>query len=199
MASKSHTEFEYRYIVNGETIWEKIKILRGFLEGRIRAAALEEVGNKKHQAKVAKLEWLKANNGLQHEILELEADIIEMESFSEETKQLFELNLEEIDMLKRLLEEAYTIANPSRIEGYTDEQMFDLNAANEFTVMIAREIQSEIIAHGHPSPAKIRNAMSNPVTWNAILASGLIQQCQPLLIGSNDPLRVELKPDVAKE
>jgi hypothetical protein len=47
MASKLNTEFNYRYQVIGETVWEKIKTLQGFLEGSIRAAALEEVGELK--------------------------------------------------------------------------------------------------------------------------------------------------------
>ena len=51
MASKLNTEFNYRYQVMGNTPWEKIKILKGFLEGRVRAAALEECGDLKYQAK----------------------------------------------------------------------------------------------------------------------------------------------------
>jgi hypothetical protein len=38
MASKFNSEFNYRYQVIGDTPWEKIKTLQGFLEGRIRAA-----------------------------------------------------------------------------------------------------------------------------------------------------------------
>jgi len=49
MAQKFNTEFNYRYQVIGCTPWEKIKTLKGFLEGRIRAQALEEVGKLKHQ------------------------------------------------------------------------------------------------------------------------------------------------------
>jgi len=43
MAQKFNTEFNYRYQVIGNTPWERIKTLKGFLEGRIRALALEEV------------------------------------------------------------------------------------------------------------------------------------------------------------
>jgi hypothetical protein len=73
MASKLNTEFNYRYQVNGETPWEKIKILQGFLEGRIRAAALEEVSELKLEAKRAELEHLKEINALPHIILNLRA------------------------------------------------------------------------------------------------------------------------------
>ena len=58
MASKFNSEFNYRYQVIGDTPWEKIKTLQGFLEGRVRAAALEEVGDLKNQAKVSKLKHL---------------------------------------------------------------------------------------------------------------------------------------------
>jgi len=58
MASKFNSEFNYRYQVIGDTPWEKIKTLQGFLEGRIRAGAMEEVANLKNQAKVAKLKHL---------------------------------------------------------------------------------------------------------------------------------------------
>ena len=47
MASKLNTEFNYRYQVIGDTPWEKIKTLKDYLEGRVRAAVLEEVGSLK--------------------------------------------------------------------------------------------------------------------------------------------------------
>jgi len=193
MASKLNTEFNYRYQVIGETIWEKIKTLKGFLEGRVRAAVLEEVSEKKYQAKIEKLKYLKETTDLKHEILDLEADIIETESFFDGQKKSFILNLEEIAMLERLLKEAFEIAEPTRMKGYSDEQMFEANAANEFTVMIGREIQAEIIANGRPSPAKIRNAMSNPMTFKALQKAGLIPDDTKMLIGNNDPLQIELK------
>ncbi|MDP6584135.1 MAG: hypothetical protein QF535_05730, partial [Anaerolineales bacterium] len=84
MAQKFNSEFNYRYQVIGCTPWEKIKTLKGFLEGRIKAMALEEAGKLKYQAKLSKLKHLQnSGNGLEHEILELKAEIIETESFHE--------------------------------------------------------------------------------------------------------------------
>ncbi len=189
MASKLNTEFNYRYQILGETIWEKIKHLQNFLEGRRRAAVLEEVSELKYQAKKLELELLENNNAQQHVIMNLRAEILEIESFFPAQKASFELNREEIKILERLLEEAYCIAEPSRITGYTDEQMFEANAANEFTVVIGKEIQAEIIANGHPSPAKIRNAMSNPYTWTRLQDAGLVPKEVKLL--DNIPLHSE--------
>ena len=195
MASKFNSEFNYRYQVIGDTPWEKIKTLQGFLEGRVRAAALEEVGNLKNQAKVSKLKHLQnGGNGLEHEILELKAEILEAESHEATAKEAFELNTKEIEILKGLLDELYVIAEPTRIPGYTDEEMWEANQANEFTVSIGREIQAEMIANGRPSPAKLKNAMSNPHTWNALKKIGLVPKETKILMGNTDPmLKIELK------
>ena len=195
MASKFNSEFNYRYQVIGDTPWEKIKTLQGFLEGRVRAAALEEVGNLKDQAKVSKLKHLQnGGNGLEHEILELKADILEAKSHEATTKEAFKLNTKEIEILKGLLDELYVIAEPTRIAGYSDEEMWEANQANEFTVSIGREIQAEMIANGRPSPAKLKNAMSNPHTWNALKKIGLVPKETKILMGNTDPmLKIELK------
>ena len=88
MAQKFNTEFNYRYQVIGCTPWERIKTLKGFLEGRIRAADLEEAGKLKYQAKLSKLNYLlNGGKGLEHEILELKAEIIEVESQAETLKE----------------------------------------------------------------------------------------------------------------
>jgi hypothetical protein len=186
MAAKFNTEFNYRYQVIGNTPWEKIKTLKGFLEGRLRAAVLQEVGQLRHKAKIAKLKHLQ-ETGLEYEVLELRAEIMELESFEATEKECYELNKDEIKILNKLLEELYVIAEPTRIEGYTDEEMFEANAANEFTVTIGREIQAEMIANGRPSPAKIGNAMSNPYTWNALKNIGLIPKETKILEGNINP------------
>ena len=194
MASKLNTEFNYRYQVIGDTPWEKIKTLKGFLEGRVRAAVLEEVGYLKDQAKLAKLKRLEEEGGLQEDILTLKAEILEGESHQPAAKEAFELTKKEIEILKKLLKELYVIAEPTRIKGYSDEEMYEANAANEFTVNIGREIQAEMIANGRPSAAKLRNAMSNPHTWNALKGIGLIPKGTKILQGNINPqLKIELK------
>ena len=194
MASKLNTEFNYRYQVIGDTAWEKIKTLKGFLEGRVRAGVLEKVSELKYQSKVAKLKRLENEAGLQENILELKAEIMETESHQQTAYEAYRLNEAEIKIINKLLKELYVIAEPTRIKGYTDEEMFEANAANEFTVNIGREIQAEMIANGRPSAAKIRNAMSNPHTWNALKSVGLIPKEPKILEGHINPtLKIELK------
>jgi hypothetical protein len=191
MPSKLNSEFNYRYQVIGETPWEKIKTLKGFLEGRKRAAALEEVAEKKRLAKQLELENCIKNNALPHVILNLEAEILESKSFEEGENEAWELNRQEIKCIENLLKELYEIAEPTRIPGYSDEDMFEANAAFEFTVSIGKEIQSEIIANGRPSPARLRNAMSNPYTFQSLQKVGLIPKEAILLDGNvQNPLSI---------
>jgi len=192
MPSKLNSEFNYRTQVIGETVWEKIKTLQGFLEGRERAARLQEVGEIAYQAKLSKLEHFESVGAPKYQCLELLAEIKEYESAGD-MNYAYELNRQEIAILQQLLAEYYVIAEPTRIAGHTDEQMFEANAANEFTMMMAKEIYAEIIANGRPSPAKIRNAMRYPETWAALKQVGFIPADHELLSVSNDPLQIELK------
>ncbi len=186
MASNLNSEFNYRYQVIGSTPWEKIKTLQGFLVGRKRAAVLEECGELKYQAKLEELKHLKEVPALPHIILNLQAEIIELESHLDDQKHAFELNRKEIKILEKLMAELYAEVEPTRLKHedgtpYTDDEMFEANANYEFTVTIGREIQSEIIAMGRPSPAKLLNAMSNPQTLESLMQIGLVPQGTMLL------------------
>ena len=186
MASNLNSEFNYRYQVIGSTPWEKIKTLQGFLVGRKRAAVLEEVAELKYQAKLEELKHLKTVPALPHILLNLQAEIIELESHLDDQKHAFELNRKEIQILEKYMAELYAEVEPTRLKHpdgtpYTDDEMFEANANYEFTVTVGREIQSEIIAMGRPSPAKLLNAMSNPQTLNSLMQIGLVPQGTVLL------------------
>ena len=185
MPSKFNTEFNYKYQVMGCTPWERIKILKGFLEGRERAIALEECAHLQHDSLVAEMAYLKTTGAPEHEQMRLQAKIVESASHMVTIDEAYELNRQEIEILKRLLAECYEMAEPTRIEGYTDEEMFEVNAAHEFAVTTMREMQSEIIANGRPTPATVLHAMNNPHVLAATLKAGLLPpEAIPLLTGN---------------
>lgn len=204
MASNLNSEFNYRYQVIGNTPWEKLKTLQGFLVGRKRAAVLEEVAELKYQAKLEELKHLKTVPALPHIMLNLQAEIVELESHLDDQKHAFQLNRKEIEILEKLINEIYTEVEPTRLKHedgtpYTDDEMFEANANYEFTVMIGREIQSEIIANGRPSPAKLLNAMSNPQTLNALMQVGLVPQGTVLLEQKDIMLQLSNQPSNVAE
>ena len=187
MASNLNSEFNYRYQVIGSTPWEKIKTLQGFLVGRKRAAVLEGVAELKYQAKLEELNHLREIPAAKHLILNLRAEIMELESHLDDQKHAFELNRKEIKILEKLMSELYMEVEPTRLKHedgtpYTDDEMFEENANYEFTVTVGREIQAEMIANGRPSPAKLLNAMSNPQTLESLKLVGLIPNEAALLM-----------------
>ena len=188
MPSKFNSEFNYRYQVLGNTPWAKIKILRGFLEGRIRAASGEEASYLQHDARIEELAYLKRENAPRHQLMRAEADILESTSHMAIVDEAYQLNCKEVEILNKLLAELYEIAEPTRIPGYSDEDMFEVNEANEFTATTLREMQSEIIALGRPTPATVLHAMNNPHTLHAAVQSGMLPVEALPLLTSNPPI-----------
>jgi len=85
------------------------------------------------------------------------------------------------------------------MSGTTDDQMFEENANLEFTVTVGRELQSEIIAYGRPSPAKLLNAMSNPQTLQMLISVGLVPEGTTLLTAGSKEDFLKLAVDVNSE
>lgn len=185
MADRLNSKFNYQYLVNGKTPWEKIKILKSFLQGRYRARALEEVSRLNLESKRLRIEELLLEGAPRSQILELQADLIEAESVVEDQAHAFKLNHEEIADLEELISQLYNICEPTRIDGYSDDQMFEANAPFEFAVTIVQQIQSEIIALGHPLPATLLNAMGNPYSLEVIKQLGIVPE-ETTLLGISD-------------
>lgn len=199
MASNLNSEFNYKYQVIGSTPWEKLKTLKGFLVGRKRAAALERCAELKYKAKLEEYKHLKTLPALPHVLLNLEAEIIELESHLDDQKHAFELNRNEIKILENLIAELYEVCEQTRIEGYSDDQMFEANANLEFTVTVGRELQSEIIAYGRPSSAKLLNAMSNPQTLQMLTSVGLVPEGTTLLTAGSKEDFLKLAAGVSSD
>jgi hypothetical protein len=199
MASNLNSEFNYKYQVIGSTPWEKLKTLKGFLVGRKRAAALERCAELKYKAKLEEYKHLKTLPALPHVLLNLEAEIIELESHLDDQKHAFELNRTEIKILEKLIAELYEVCEQTRIEGYSDDQMFEANANLEFTVTVGRELQSEIIAYGRPSSAKLLNAMSNPQTLQMLTSVGLVPEGTTLLTAGSKEDFLKLAAGVSSD
>lgn len=198
MPAKLNTEFNYRHQIEGNTPWEKIKQLQNFLEGRKEAAALEKIPEMRHALLISKIEYLKKTKSENYLILETEIELLESEASKIRLGNAFDLNKQEIAIIEKLLKELYVIVEPTRLKHtdgtpYTDEEMFEANAANEFTAMIGREIYAELIANGRPSPAKLRNAMSNPHTMLALKNAGLLPDQMQYIEGGVDPVNIGLQ------
>lgn len=160
MAVRINTEFNYRNLVEGETIWYKIKTLKGFLENRELALRGKKVAELRLKAKKAKL--LQDSSLNEWEKLELEAEILEIENNKSIEDEAYALCEKEIETLKKLLEEYYEIAEPLRIEGFSDDEMIEATAGDEFCMKLIKEMKANVIATGTVPPELIQRALKAP-------------------------------------
>jgi uncharacterized tellurite resistance protein B-like protein len=110
-----------------------------------------------------------------HEILELEAKILEHEIMQPDYLDCLEKNAEEIENLKKLLKEAYEITELQRIPGYTYEQMLEATAPAEFIAKLKQEMAAQVLVTGTVSPQLIQRAMKYPKALDELKNIGLIQ------------------------
>ena len=144
------------------------------------------------EAKREELESAEKDGLPSWKVKKLKAEVLESENWIETEYDGFRKNEEEVTILEKLLAEAYEIAEPTRINGHSDEEMWELNQANEFTLRVAKDLQSEMIANGRPSAMLVRQAMSNPHTWEACKQIGIIPNDCHLITGGNNPEKITL-------
>lgn len=185
MADKMNSEFNYKTQIVGETPWERIKTLKGFLNGRTKALAMEPISKLRIKAMEEKLKHLQ-EFGPKWEAMELECELMEVKVSSEDMEEAYDLTRKEIDFIKKYMAELYEMAEPTRIPGYTDDEMFEVNAENEFATWVIRQIQSELIANGRFSASKLRNAMSSKLAINGLKSLKLLPEEFQLITGHND-------------
>ena len=87
--ARLNTKFNYLTQIEGNTVWERIKTLQGFIEGRKRAMALKEVNKLESEAMEAQLEDARANKPI-WEVKRLEAKKVEWDSVQEQLKKDWE-------------------------------------------------------------------------------------------------------------
>lgn len=142
MASRVNSDFAYINLINGETVWERLRIVRNFIEDRKAAKAIKPASELKRQAIQAKIgEATKTSDRLF-----AEAELIEFDAM-QATQDDGYVKLE--DELKFLLEYEAQLAQAAdqvRIEGKTDDEMYQLNMPYEVYLRNIRKMQTERVA-----------------------------------------------------
>jgi hypothetical protein len=173
--ARLNSTFNYKYQVEGETIWGRLNILDGFIEGRKRALALREKNKLETEALGEELEDSKTNKP-SWEYKRLLAKKVEWDSVQEQLNKDFELAEIELKELKELYKNLELQAESTRLthtDGtpYTNYEMYEANAEFEFVAGLTKEVQAQILVSGRPSVATVRNLLRCPM--GQIVASAL--------------------------
>jgi hypothetical protein len=131
MARVNHNA-NYLFDVEGETVWEKLRVTRNLLQDREIAFSLSLLENETIYNK-------------------LEPNSIEYKKYLIK-KPLHDQNLkdceEEIKFLQEYQQFLAAEAEKSRIPGKTDDEMYEINFYDELKFKLARKAQAQIISYG---------------------------------------------------
>lgn len=154
----------YVYIVDGNTIWERLRVIRNFLADRKKALALAEISFEQM------LDQMESESN-KYERMKLEIEIPDIESNIEDAKA-------EVKFLTSMENELSKIAELSRIQGKTDKEMYEINHFFEHEVRLANKAKSEILSENRIHPETILELVRCPKALVQVEETGLLQNAE---------------------
>lgn len=153
----------YLFDVDGNTVWERLRVIRGFLDDRKRALARATL-ELEHSEKEAK------SNG---------EDSFEYKMFLIEKP--FSLDLiddceREVAFLSEVEHQLSTEAEKTRIPGKSDKDMYELNFFEEHTNRLVTDAQAEIVANGRLSTNTVKMLFRNKAAMTRTLELGILSE-----------------------
>lgn len=142
MASQVNSQFAYINLINGETVWERLRIVRNFIEDRKIAKKLQTTQDKKRLGFLAKIAEAKTES----ERIFAEVELEEFDAHQEQQEDGYRKLDAELEFLLRYEIELALIAEQSRVLGKTDDEMYQINMGTEVVMRNMRKIETERVA-----------------------------------------------------
>lgn len=157
MARQNHNA-NYIYDVDGETVWERLRVIRSMLEERRRAYQHALLNKEK-------------NKTLDQESIEYKRYLID-EDFYE---SLLQDCVHEVKFLEKYETYLAVEAEKTRILGKTDDEMYELNFFHELEVRLVRQAQAQMASTGHINSELMLRLMKNKNALKICVQQGLLK------------------------
>lgn len=174
MAQSNHNA-SYLLVVDGLTIWERLRVIRNFLQDRKIALKLTNLNQRKNEAKIKSGELD-------------EFKIEELEIYKEQTEQNIKHAKDEISFLEKLEAELAIRAEETRIKGKTDDEMYEINYFEELVQLQLLQVKSEIMSVGHITPDTMKTLIRNKETMLRVVELGYLNSDALNLTGSSSDI-----------
>ena len=161
MARLNHN-VNYIYDVDGETVWEKLRIIRGMLEDRKRAFQLAVLNKEESEKKFEN----------DKESVEYKKWLINKD-FND---SLIEDCANEVKFLETFESFLTTEAEKTRISGKTDDEMYEINYFHEMEVRLVRKAQAQVASNGRINEELMLRLMKNKPALQLCVQQGLLVQ-----------------------
>lgn len=170
--SQVNRNFDYLTVVDGHTVWERLRVIRNFLADRRKAFKIANMNKEKFEATKADMDiWERK----------------EKEILNEGQDNLIQDCADEIAFLEKF-ESALTVeAEKERVTGKTDREMYEFNFAKESQVRLVELVKSEMLSVGQITPMTMRSVMKNPSVVPMLVELKLMSEGAIKLIGGGKP------------
>ena len=153
--SRVNHNANYIYDVDGETVWEKLRVIRGLLDDRKRAYQFA---------------LLESENTYEVDSKEYKKFLINKDFHAD----LLQDCVNEIKFLETFESFLTDEAEKTRIPGKTDDEMYEINFFHEMEVRLVRKAQAQIMTRGALDEELMLRLMKNKPALNLCIEQGLI-------------------------
>ena len=159
----------YINTVDGITIWERLRVIRGFLEDRRLALKVGELELEKFKQKQKDLEVNKANYSIDEYFEVQEVLLLRPQSAA----NLLDAK-REIKFLEDFEKTIAAKAEETRVPGKTDEDMYEINYFEELIQIHLLKVQSQLMATGRIDADMMRTLILNKASLDRAIGLGLL-------------------------
>jgi len=168
MASQVNSQFAYLNLINGETVWERLRIVRNFIEDRKIAKKLQTTQLIKHQAFQLKVQEAVEGSAK----LFAQAELEEFEAHAEQQEDGYNKLDAELAFLLKYEAALAQSAEQTRVAGKTDDEMYQINMGTEVYLRNLKKIEVEQVSRALGiSQATAEEAMRIPEMRQQLLST----------------------------
>jgi len=177
MAQVNHN-YDYLTVVDGQTVWERLRVIRSFLTERRQALKIANLGKEKFEAtKDTMDEW----------------DRREAEIMNENQDSLIQDCVDEIAFLEDFESKLAEEAEKERVVGKSDREMYEINFPKESRVRLVNRTKSEMLSVGHITPETMSMIMRDTSVLPALVEAKILSPEAQNAIGAKGNLQLLLE------
>ena len=156
--SRQNHNAQYIYDLEGETVWEKLRVVRNQLEQKKLALALAELAEENSETTLDK-------NSYEYKQYLLHKP---------HNQKNIQDCVNEIDFLTEFEAALSDEAEKTRIQGKTDDEMYEINFFDELKLRLVRQAQSQILSSGRLAEETARRIIKHRPALDMCIQQGLL-------------------------
>jgi hypothetical protein len=167
--SRQNHNAQYIYDLEGETVWEKLRVVRNQLEQKKLALALAELSE-------------------EHSETTLDKDSYEYKQYllnKPHNQKNIQDCVNEINFLTEFEAALADEAEKTRILGKTDDEMYEINFFDELKIRLVRQAQSQILSSGRLGEETARRIIKHKPALDMCIQQGLLSENALLIANVN--------------